>query len=116
MATAKPAKGVAKKAPARKTSRKPAAAKTQSIAPKVDRFIVEYLIDLSASQAYVLSRPGMKITTARVEAARPLPILLLKSASAPRARSRANRLEMTSETLLEEVNSIVRADPRELFE
>lgn len=116
MATAKPAKGAAKKAPVRKTPRKPAAAKTQSITPKAERFIEEYLIDLNGAQAYVRSHPGVKITTARVESARLLANPLVQERIAAARKKTSDRLEMTRETLLEQLSNIVLADPRELME
>jgi phage terminase small subunit len=86
MTTAELAKGLAKKVPGRKASRKPAAAKTQPIIPKVERFIEQYLIDLNASQAYVRSHPGMKITTARIGVARLLANPLVQERIAARAQ------------------------------
>ncbi len=116
MPTAKPTKGAAKMAPVRKTPRKPAAAKTQSITPKAERFIEEYLIDLNGAQAYVRSHPGVKITTARVESARLLANPLVQERIAAARKKTSDRLEMTREVLLEQLSAIVLADPRELME
>jgi len=116
MPTAKPTKGAAKKAPAKPVVGKRAAAKVQSVTPKVERFIEEYLIDLNATQAYVRSHPGVKITTARVEAARLLANPLVQERIAAARKKTSDRLEMTRETLLEQLSNIVLADPRELME
>ncbi|MCU7372842.1 terminase small subunit [Paucibacter sp. O1-1] len=140
MPTAKPpAKGSAKvKAPAKTTRRavKPATAakptetaaaqqkpakplpgaKTQSITPKVERFILEYLIDPNGSQAYKLSHPGVTDQTARVEAARLLANPRVRARLAEERQKSADKLEITREKLLKRLWAIFSADPRELME
>lgn len=116
MATAKPKKGATKAAPAKPRARKPAAAKSQSITPKVERFIDEYLLDLNGTQAYLRSHPGVTNMTARVEAARLLANPLVRERIAAARQKTSAKLEMTRETLLEQLGNIIAADARELME
>lgn len=115
-----PTKKAAAKAPARKprataSKKEPAQAKP-SMAPKVLRFIDEYLVDLNGSAAY--KRAGYKATgnSAEVCARRLLRNAQVSAEIARRQSATAQKLAITREELLQEAWDIVKADPRELIE
>lgn len=115
---AKSVKASASSAPV--DSQKPAkpipGAKVQSITPKVERFILEYLASLNGTQAYIRSHPGVSEATARVEAARLLANPRVKARVAAEGQKTAKKLEITREKMAARLWSIFTADPRELME
>lgn len=117
---AAPARKVAVKAPARKpraiaSKTEPAQAK-KSMAPKVLRFIDEYLVDLNGSAAY--KRAGYKATgnSAEVCARRLLRNVQVAAEVARRQSATAQKLGISREEALQEAWDIVKADPRDLIE
>lgn len=117
---AAPARKAVAKAPARKprasaSKKEPAQAK-KSMAPKVLRFIDEYLVDLNGSAAY--KRAGYKATgnSAEVNARRLLRNAQVSAEIARRQSATAQKLAITREEVLQEAWDIVKADPRELVE
>lgn len=131
MTTKKPTPS--KKAPAKKPAPKKAAApvkraqprkaKTTSLqaaqkplAPKVLRFIDEYLIDMNASAAYKRAGYTAKGNSAEVNASRLLRKAQVAQEIATRRDKTAEKLQITREDALESAWLIVKADPRELVE
>jgi phage terminase small subunit len=108
----------AKKAPARKTAKRQDAKQpaAKGFAPKVLRFIDEYMTDMNGSAAY--KRAGYKATgnSAEVNARRLLRNAQVSLEIARRQAKTAEKLEITREDALREAWNIVKADPRELVQ
>jgi phage terminase small subunit len=81
-----------------------------------DRFCVEYLVDLNASQAYMRASPGAKNASARVQASRLLARPNIQSRIAHLREELAKKTGATPERLITEAWHMVLADPRELME
>jgi phage terminase small subunit len=81
-----------------------------------DRFCVEYLVDLKASQAYMRASPGAKPASARVQASRLLARPNIQDRIAELRAELARKTGLTPERLINEAWNIVQADPRELME
>lgn len=118
------AKAPAKSKPAAKVTQASSPARTrkgkaplsEKLTPKAERFVHEYLIDLNGTQAYLRSHPGVKATSASVEAVRLLGNPKVQEAIAAGRAKTADKLEITRESLLAEIWGVVKADPRELVE
>lgn len=109
--TRKPA--AKKAAPAKKTP--PAsAAQDDSLTPKQQRFVQEYLVDLNGKQAAI--RAGYSERRAEVTASELLANRKVSEVVAARQKSRAERVEITADSVLKELQTIAAADPRELVE
>lgn len=124
-----PAKTAKTRAPAKKpaatraapskarTTRAPAPAPTPAGLSEVEhRFLLEYLADLNATQAYLRVCPGVTVGSARTMAARLLAKVDVQDAIAAAKAKRVERTEITADKALQEVWNIATADPRELVE
>lgn len=103
-------------APRATASKKKPPQANKPLAPKVQRFIDEYLIDMNGSAAY--KRAGYTATgnSAEVCARRLLRNAQVSSEIARRRDATAQKLDISREEALTEAWAIVKADPRELIE
>ncbi|MBT9493880.1 MAG: terminase small subunit [Paucibacter sp.] len=98
------------------TTRKGKASLADKLTPKAELFVHEYLIDFNGTQAYLRSHPGVKATSASVEACRLLGNPSVQAAlSAARAKT-VNKLEITREEWLAEMVGVYKADVNELIQ
>lgn len=117
---AKP-KAPAKRPPAAKAAAKPkapgkAASALKGLAPKVLRFIDEYLVDLNGTAAYQRAGYKAKPASAEANARRLLGNARVSAEIARRQAKTAEKLEITREEALQEAWNIIKADPRDLIE
>jgi phage terminase small subunit len=84
-----------------------------SLNAKQKRFVAEYLIDLNATQA--ATRAGYSKKTANEQAARLLANVSVAAAVQAAMDKRAKRLEITSDSVLQEIAKIAFMDPRKFF-
>lgn len=94
----------------------PSASTTRELTPKEALFVGEYLIDLNATQAYMRSHPGVKVTTASTEGVRLLGNPWVQAAITEARQRIAANLEITAEKAVSAAWAIVMADARELVE
>ncbi len=80
---------------------------------KQERFVAEYLVDLSATQAAV--RAGYSERTAHSQGPRLLEHVGVKAAIAAGMRDRAERTEMTADRVLLEIRRLATSDLRRVF-
>lgn len=83
--------------------------------PKQEAFVREYLIDLNATAAYKRAGYAAKGHAAESAAERLLRNVEVQSAVSKAQRSRANRLEITADRVLQELARIAFFDPRKLL-
>lgn len=88
----------------------------EQLSPKAERFVLEYLIDLNATQAYLRSHPGVMASTANVEGCRLLANPSVARRIAEERAKTARKLEITREEWLAELVGIFRADVNELIQ
>lgn len=81
-----------------------------------ERFILEYLVDLNGTQAYMRAVPGTKENTARVLASRLLTKVAIQEAIRKARKEREIRTEISADRVIQEAWAIMTADPRELME
>lgn len=81
-----------------------------------ERFVLEYIGDLNATQAYVRSHPGVSYNTARTEGSKLLANPDIAAAIQKAKDERAARTGITADRALKEVWGIFTADARELVE
>ncbi len=88
----------------------------KSLAPKVLRFIDEYMVDMNGSAAY--QRAGYKASSAsaKTNARRLLTNADVRAEIARRAEKTSEKVGITSERLIQEAWNIVTADPGELIQ
>lgn len=87
----------------------------RSLTPKEELFVAEYLIDLNATQAYMRSHAGVKVTTASTEGVRLLGNPWVQAAIAEARAKTMGKLELTRERILQEVLRLALFDPRKMF-
>ena len=111
--SAVPAKRPAAKKPARRAP--PAKAHDgQTLTPKQQRFVEEYLVDLNGAQAAV--RAGYSVHTAKQIATENLAKPYLQAAIAEARKQQQERTQITADRVVKELGLIAFADPRELVE
>jgi phage terminase small subunit len=81
-----------------------------------ERFALEYVTCLNATQAYLRIKPGVKYTTARTEAARLLAKPGVKAYLAELGKEIKTDKVMTATEVLEQLSAIGRADQRDIWE
>lgn len=101
---------------ARSAAARPAAIKVRTLTPSEQRFVLEYLVDLNGTQAYMRAYPDAKANSARVQACRLLADPNILDAVAAAQAERAAKVGITAQRALQEVWDISTADARELCE
>lgn len=95
----------------------PKAAKPQKPpTPLEAMFVLEYIVDLNATQAYLRSHPDVSYNTARTEGSKLLANPDIAAAIQKAKDERAERTGITADRALQEVWGILTADARELVE
>ena len=84
------------------------------LTPKQLCFVDEYLVDLNATQAAI--RAGYSKKTANEQGARLLAKASVQQAIAERIKARSERVQITQDTVLNELAKIALFDPRKLFD
>lgn len=98
---------------ARKKPAKPAPRRPDSLAPKQERFVAEYLVDLNATQAAI--RAGYSAKTAYSAGQRLLKhVEIQKRVSAGKGKQLA-KAEITAERVIAEIARLCLSDVRKLF-
>jgi phage terminase small subunit len=87
---------------------------TATLTPRQERFVLEYLVDLNATQAAI--RAGYSAKTAAVIGCQNLGKPELAAAIAGAQQKRAGKLEITAEAVLQRWWTIANVDVRELVE
>lgn len=82
--------------------------------PKQQRFVLEYIVDLNATQAAI--RAGYSARTAEQQGPRLLGNVGVSAAIAAALEQRSKRTEITADRVLAETWALLTADPRELVE
>jgi phage terminase small subunit len=82
--------------------------------PKHRRFVEEYVVDFNGSKA--ATRAGYSRKSARIQASQLLAIPNIEASVEYLAKSRAHRLELTSERVLQEIGRICYASAKNLFD
>ena len=88
----------------------------RALTPSEERFVLEYIVDLNGTQAYMRSYPDAKEPSARVQASRLLADPNIADAIQKAKDERAERTGITADRALQEVWGILTADARELVE
>lgn len=83
------------------------------LTPKQLAFVAEYLIDLNATQAAI--RAGYSAKTAQEQGSRLLSNVMVTKAIQAGMDKRAERLEITSDRVLNEIGKMAFFDPRKLL-
>lgn len=91
---------------------KPKKAK-DSLTPKQQRFIAEYLIDLNGAQA--AARAGYSAKSANDMAKQNLSNPAIAAEVAKRMAKRANKIELTADNVLREIARVALSDTRKLY-
>lgn len=86
------------------------------LTPNEDRFVLEYLIDLNATQAYLRVFPKVTVKSASVLAARLLGKVRVSEKVEKLKKERLDRLSIDGDKVVEEAYLVGMADMRELVE
>jgi phage terminase small subunit len=84
-----------------------------TLTPRQQRFVEEYLVDLNAKQAAI--RAGYSPKTAEHQGARLLSYAKVAAAVAAGRSRRSRRAEVSADRVLQELARIAYSDPRKLF-
>ena len=87
-----------------------------ALTPREERFVQEYLVDLSAAQAYARAYPDAAEASARTLGPRLLSKVRIAAAVEKAKAERAARTGITADRALAEVWAVATADPRELVQ
>lgn len=82
------------------------------LTPKQERFVAEYLIDLNATQAAI--RAGYSEKTAQEQGSRLLSHVMVKAEIAKRLAKVADKLELSAEKVLRELDYLAFYDPADV--
>lgn len=85
------------------------------LTPKQQRFVLEYLVDLNATQAYLRAGFKSKPTSARVQSLRLLANPNIAAAIEEAKKARSQRTEITADRVLQELARIAFFDIRKLY-
>lgn len=88
----------------------------RALTPSEERFVLEYIVDLNGTQAYMRAYPDAKEPSARVQASRLLADPNIAASIQKAKDERAERTGITADRALQEVWGILTADARELVE
>lgn len=78
-------------------------------------FVKQYLVDMNATQAYMRSHPGVKVTSASTNGTRLLGNAWIQAAIAEARAKTMGKLELSLERILLEATRLALFDPRKLF-
>ncbi len=84
-----------------------------ALTPKQAQFCKEYIVDLNATQAYI--RAGYSARSAEVESFKALRIPKIKAEIQRLMEIRSKKVELTAESVLEEIKKVAFLDIREGF-
>lgn len=98
---------------AKRPAKRPAAMATRRLNAKQERFVLEYLVDLNATQAAI--RAGYSQKTAGAQAHDLLKKPEIQDAIAAARNATSQRLELTREDCIRQYQRIAFSDPRKLF-
>lgn len=87
-----------------------------TLTPNEERFVLEYMVDLSAAQAYARAYPNAAEASARTLGPRLLSKVHIATAVEKAKTERAARTGITADRALAEVWAVATADPRELVQ
>ena len=96
--------------------REPVPAEVTALSELEERFALEYITCLNATQAYLRIKPGVKYTSARVEASKLLANPNVRAYLAKLGEEIRTDRVMTAQEVLEQLSAIARADQRDIWE